>query len=289
MKLGAGFRGAMIAQNITWAFALLVILERFTVKLTTSKLAGRFAPALLFFSGGLGFLWFFSDASKVTKGFWDFLMHLPREYTIGDPFSWGNPMEVLFITQRGILLGMPLTLIILHKLWDIFRRPADEGELSKNESRTRLISAACAGLIAGTLPLVHVHSLAALFLVTAILFFVRPQKWLEWIAFGVGVAVIAIPELAWTMSGSASETSKFIGWHFGWDKKEQDNFFWFWFVNTGIFIPLLIAATVLLIMRLREPAAVGEAVVEEKPKKKAKKAKAVETTGRQICRRDRIF
>jgi len=55
--------------------------------------------------------------------------------------------------------------------------------------------------------------------------------------------VIAIPELLWSMAGSATETSKFFEWHlrnFGWEKGTND-FYWFWFINTGILIPLLLA------------------------------------------------
>jgi hypothetical protein len=52
--------------------------------------------------------------------------------------------------------------------------------------------------------------------------------------------VIAIPELIWSISGSANETAKFFEWHFGWDKGDR-NFLWFWFLNTGLVIPLLLA------------------------------------------------
>ena len=67
----------------------------------------------------------------------------------------------------------------------------------------------------------------------------KPEKWREWIAFGVGVAVVAVPELVWAMSGSATDTSEFIAYHFGWEAGEQ-NFFWFWIKNTGIFFAVLI-------------------------------------------------
>ena len=61
VKLGADFKEVILVQNVTWAFALLVILQQFTRKLTNSKLAGYIAPAILFFSGGLGFIWFFGS------------------------------------------------------------------------------------------------------------------------------------------------------------------------------------------------------------------------------------
>ncbi|NOT49591.1 MAG: hypothetical protein HOP17_17845, partial [Acidobacteria bacterium] len=94
------------------------------------------------------------------------------------------------------------------------------------------------GLLAGLLPLVHLHSLAVLFVVTGFLFFLRLDRWRDWILFGVGVAVIAVPQIIWSMTGSATETAKFFEWHFGWDSRDL-NIVWFWIKNTGIFIPLI--------------------------------------------------
>jgi hypothetical protein len=275
----AGLYEAIFAQNLTWAFALLVILERFVAKLTNSKLAGRIAPVILFFSGGLGFVWFFKDLGQNAKGLSDMLWHLPRNYTrMGDEFWWGNSMIVLFITQRGLLFGMPLTLLVLNYLWKIFARDEDETEVKeiksekvKKRKREKAAAAGSAfslfhffpfplwqafavGLLAGTLPLVHVHSLAVLFIVTAVLFVLRPAKWQEWVAFGVGTALIAVPELVWTMAGAATDAGAFFGWRWGWIKAADENFFWFWFRNTGLAIPLLLAGIALYVMQMHNGA-----------------------------------
>lgn len=237
MKFGADVKGAMLIQNVSWAFALLVLVERFTVKLTGSKLAGRFAPALLFFSGGMGFVWFFKDYWESGKSLIDMLLHLPRDYTISDNFRWGNSMVVLFLTQRSILLGMPLTIIVLDYLWRTFSRV----ETAYNEKMPiirRFSVPILIGVFAGMLPLIHLHSLAALFIVTAFLFAIQPTKWREWIAFGLGVSVIAVPELLWSITGTASDTTKFFDWHFGWDSRDT-NILWFWFKNTGLLIPFI--------------------------------------------------
>ncbi len=61
VKIGAGVREAMLVQNVFLGFSLVVLLEKFTFKLTGNKLAGKLAPLLLLFSGGLGFIWFFRD------------------------------------------------------------------------------------------------------------------------------------------------------------------------------------------------------------------------------------
>ena len=58
MRLGADLKGAMFVQNVSWALSLLVLLEAFVARLAGSRLAGRLAAFLLFFSGGLGFVWF---------------------------------------------------------------------------------------------------------------------------------------------------------------------------------------------------------------------------------------
>ena len=100
MKLGVEIKTAMFVQNVSWAFSLLVIFERFVFALTRSRLAGKIAPFILFFSGGLGFLWFFKDYFAGSQGFFDLLWNLPRDYTIGEKFRWGNSLVVLFVTQR---------------------------------------------------------------------------------------------------------------------------------------------------------------------------------------------
>ncbi|MDQ3043496.1 MAG: hypothetical protein M3R11_14130, partial [Acidobacteriota bacterium] len=239
VKFGAGsVREAMFVQNIFLAFSLLVILERFVFKLTGSRLAGKIAPVILFFSGGLGFLWFLKDYWQGTQAFFDLLWNLPKDYTISEKFRWGNSLVVLFVTQRSLLLGMPLTLIVLHKLREIFsngkeeKRQGEKGETLSSQSFSFSLPTFLVGLLAGTLPLIHVHSLVVLFVVSAFLFFFRLDKLREWIAFGVGVSIVAVPELIWAMTGSATRLTEFVGWHFGWDKGDA-NFFWFWLTNTG--------------------------------------------------------
>ncbi|MDQ3130859.1 MAG: hypothetical protein M3Q99_08875 [Acidobacteriota bacterium] len=276
VKLGANVKDAMLIQNIFWAFSLLVILERFVFKFTNKRFAAKIAPALLFFSGGFGFLWFLNDFWQSSQGFFDFLHKLPRDYTIGEKFRWGNSLITLFITQRSLLIGMPLTIIVLQKLWTIFnhapkileeeekgRKGEKEKEREKRENYNiktdandrqnssfplLLFSSSpfLVGLLAGTLPLIHLHSLVVLFVVAAFLFFIKPKIRRELTAFGIGVGLIAVPALLWTMAGSATRTSEFFGWHFGWNKGADGNFIWFWLKNTGIFIPILIAGIYLI-------------------------------------------
>jgi hypothetical protein len=241
VKLGADVKSAMLLQNVTWAFALLVIFERFTVAITKSRLAGKLAPFILFFSGGLGFVWFFRDYWQGAQGFIEILWNLPRDYTIGDQFRWGNSMVVLFITQRSILLGMPLTIVVIHHLWTLFSGDDKETKADQN----RWTQSLYVGFAAGVLPLIHAHSLFVLFIISAFLFFLSLGRLKNWIAFAVGTSVVAIPPLLWMLSGSATNTSEFIAWHIGFDSRGM-NLIWFWAKNTGVFIPLAIAGLIVV-------------------------------------------
>ena len=238
IKLGGSVRAAMVVEDITWAFSLLVLLERFTVRVTLSKLAGRIAPFLLFFSGGLGFLFFARDLWQQQKGFFDFISALPSDYTITNLFRWGNSMVVLFITQRSLLLGMPLAIMAIDRLWATFSgQDGDEGH-------PQFVPPFVLGTLVGTLPLVHLHSLLVVFIVAAVCLLLYMRRWKEWFTFAVGVSIVAVPFLAWLTTGEASDASKFIGWNFGWDKGDK-NFFYFWLLNTGLVIPLIAAGVYL--------------------------------------------
>ncbi len=249
VRLGASARGAIYMQDVCLGFSLFVLLEKFVFRFTANRLAGRIAPLLLMFSGGLGFMIFFSDYWHQGKDFFDFIFNLPADYTINDKgLRWGNALTTLFLTQRSILLGMPLTVLVLQKLWEVFATTDTEqifGDERDLQARREFyvfgfpFSLFIVGLLAGTLPLIHVHSLATLFVITAFLFFFRMNKWREWIMFGLGVSVIAIPELLWAMTGSATRLTEFVAWNFGWDKRDED-FFIFWAKNLGLFAPLLL-------------------------------------------------
>ncbi|MBS1795308.1 MAG: hypothetical protein JSS81_15735 [Acidobacteria bacterium] len=255
MKFGAGVRDAMLVQNVFLGFSLVVLLERFTGRLTGSRVAGKIAPLLLLFSGGLGFAGFLRDYWSGTQSLSEILWKLPRDYTISDKFRWGNSLVVLFLTQRSLLFGMPLALIGLSKIWEIYAgddEPTDhEPPKHKHETAApktfsgEITAALVAGLLTGLLPLIHVHSLAALFVVCAVLFFFRYDRWKQWLAFGAGVAAVAVPELVWSLTGSASNLGKFIEPFFGWDAGKQ-NFIVFWAKNIGLFAPLLILGLFLI-------------------------------------------
>ena len=97
-----------------------------------------------------------------------------------------------------------------------------------------------AGIVAGLLPLVHAHSFVAVMAVGGCLSLLQ-RRWRAWIAFFVVACLIALPQLWWSTHNSAVDASKFFEWQFGWDRGKEDAI-WFWFKNSGLFIPLTIVA-----------------------------------------------
>jgi hypothetical protein len=97
-----------------------------------------------------------------------------------------------------------------------------------------------AGAVAGLLPLVHAHSFVVVMGVGACLALLQ-RRWRDWLTFFTVAVVVAVPQMWWSTHNSAVDATKFFDWQFGWDHGEE-NVVWFWFKNTGLFIPLTIAA-----------------------------------------------
>jgi hypothetical protein len=272
VRAGASLREAMLLENFVLALSFVGLLHRFTLKLTRDWLAGLIAPFLVLFSGGLGWWHLFKDTQWSKQGVFDILFHLQQQYTINDHgYRWGNALTTLLVPQRGILLGLALALIVFTIWWmqndaktqrggdakiadkDKRQRKQNrkqtvrETELRRVAASTRLRVPArqrmiAAGAIAGLLPLVHAHSFVVVMVVGAcVALLLGLKEWRAWAAFFVVAMVIAAPQMWWATHGSSVQAESFFGWHFGWDN-EKDNFLWFWFKNTGLFIPLIFAA-----------------------------------------------
>jgi hypothetical protein len=65
--------------------------------------------------------------------------------------------------------------------------------------------------------------------------------WLPWVVFAAAASLLALPQMVWATRDSGVRAGQFFGWEFGWAHGEE-NVVWFWLKNTGVFIPLLVAA-----------------------------------------------
>jgi hypothetical protein len=264
IRCGASLRDSLFIENWIVGIALVGVLHRFGLRLLRNRTAAILTPFLIILNGGLGWTMLFSDINKSEGGIFQILRNMQHSYTIipdvTQGWRWGSSITTLLIPQRGFLLGIPLAVIVITLWWDAKADAETLGrEDAEKKTRRKLASAKAdllvaespllrvsrpmlaAGVIAGLLPLVHAHSFIAIMLVAGVLTLINFKKWHEWLAFIVVASVIAIPQMLWSTHGSAVSTKQFIGWEFGWGHGNE-NVFWFWFKNTGFFIPLLITA-----------------------------------------------
>jgi hypothetical protein len=269
VQAGMGVGNALFLQNILFALSLIGLLYWWALKLTQDRIAALITPILILFSGGLGWLLIFQKGTTAFEtGIFGFLMQLPRYYTMGDGYRWGNILTTILVTQRSILLGLPLFLIIWGLWWKVINQPTTEIDLLDSDQKRRISTAQikedskpvprivtstqaiairhmiAAGIIAGMMPLTHAHSFALLMAMGGCLALIF-RRWREWTIFFSVALLISVPQLLWITNNSNMSASSFIGWHFGWDRGETDPF-WFWLKNTGLFIPLLLFAIVRL-------------------------------------------
>jgi hypothetical protein len=278
VRAGAGVIFAMWLQNMVMALALVGLLHYWTILLTRNRLAGVIAPLLVLFSGGLGWWLLFSESSS--DGFFAMLGSLQHDYTIvpNSILRWGNSLTTLFVPQRSILFGMPLAITIFCQWWlaisqqedappsneptatsALEQRNAVSAKLSKSRSkRSRKAATAvlqpeppnfylrrmmAGGLCAGLLPLIHAHTFLVVMAAGACLTLIFRSAWRSWLYFFVVALVVCLPQVLWLANTGGVNTRSYLGWQPGWDHG-QHNVIWFWFVNTGLFIPLLVVALV---------------------------------------------
>lgn len=107
-------------------------------------------------------------------------------------------------------------------------------------------------------PLVAIVGVA---LVVALWFLLERWPRRLWFCFFLCALLLAVPQMKWSTSGSAVNAANFFAWEFGWDSGKESTMsqlrmvwfgisqkpgspdvVWFWLKNTGLFIPLLLAA-----------------------------------------------
>lgn len=196
------------------------------------------ALLIFFFNGGFGFYYFFQDLLNSQKPFFEFIFNLPNEYTdIKEKgYWWINTYLAYFLPQRGFLFAFPITLTALSLLYVGFK---------KSKSYLFFIAAVLAGL----LPIVQIHSLFIIFLISLYfsLLTIISSKFekkviLNWVIFALLTTIIALPIFS-TIS-SLENPFEFSRFKIGWTNEE--NLIWFWFKNLGIFAPLLVASLIWL-------------------------------------------
>ncbi|HKO98518.1 MAG TPA: hypothetical protein VJU86_16085 [Pyrinomonadaceae bacterium] len=260
---GASLRDSMFIENFVVGLAFFGLVHYWALVMLRDRCAAIMTPLLIFLNGGLGWIFLWTTYTE-KPNFTAFLRGLPNSFTIlpDTTWRWGNAMSTLLIPQRGFLLGLPLAVIVFTQWW-LSGEPetesgskADQDHAAKRKTKAQDQTPATvtsifplspavrrmigAGLIAGLIPLVHAHSFVSVMMVGAGIALLE-RRWRHWFAFFAAASLIALPQLWWSTHNSAVKASTFFDWQLGWDRGKED-VIWFWFKNSGLFIPMTIAA-----------------------------------------------
>ncbi len=213
------------------------------------------AVCLLFFNGGLGFLYTLGGTVEngQTTTLWDNLRTVMQGYyktptNQPDPYNlrWVNVICDMLVPQRGILGGWTMLLPCLNLLIPPFARR------EKPTPRALILL----GLFAGGLPLIHTHSFLALALFSAgmclwvALHAPKGERLaaLRPFALYAGVtAALALPQLLLFTFPQATGSDHFLRFQFNWCNNRGGNglvdpYLWFYLKNIGLpFVLILLA------------------------------------------------
>ena len=179
---------------------------------------GAFTIAAFLFNGGIAGFAFFS-----TWKIMDFQSEL----------AWKNLFLSMFVTQRGLLYALPCGLLLL-RAWkeDFFGTGSG-------------IPRAVQFLLYITMPLFSAHAFLVLSLILAGIFIFQPTSRRALFTF-VGAALIPASGLMYLITGGFSSASG-LRWLPGW--MQADGGLFFWILNFGITLPLLLILLVMVAIR----------------------------------------
>lgn len=228
MKSGLSLWFAFSFQGIVLSLTLLALVYLFTYRFTQNKIAAAISPFLFFLNGGIGFIQFFKNLFSGRENLMGVLMPITDYTNLGElGYRWINTTTSLLVPQRPFLFGFPMSILVLTLMWQGIKR----------EQRGYF---ALAGLIAGLLPLFHAHSSLSLGIISVVLFILFPS--LRWFWFFIPAGLLTLPQ-AYFLIPRGDTTSHFLNFHLGWMSNE-DNIFWFYLKNSGLFIPLLLCTLI---------------------------------------------
>ena len=241
VPLGLSLTEALTATSAMLALAFPGVLYLVALRFTAGRGASVIAVFLFLLSGGLGFIYILN---RFHPGLIPISGAAPTEYTLDRDVNlqWLNPVLAYMVPQRSTLFGFSLTLIVLVVIWIALRE--------RLGWRTFL----AAGLVAGFMPVFHVHAYGTVVALPAIWsLFVRRR---EWLAFFIPALVIGGPILYWMLppdnTSICGDWPSVYGYCVqpGWlafTDWQRNGIWWFlpdmigfWLWNTSLLLPLVI-------------------------------------------------
>jgi len=247
VRVGLSLTESITATSAMLGLAFPGVLYLAALRFAASRVVAAVAVFVFLLSGGLGFVYLLSD---LQHGGLAALEHLPREYTLNRDVNlqWLNPVLAYLVPQRSTLFGFSLALILFVVLWIAVR------------NRLGWRPFIFAGVVAGLLPLFHVHAYGTV--VALPVFWALSYRRREWLGFFAPALVMGVPVVLWmlppdntSVCGDLASINGYClqpGWLSFTDWQRDGiwlfplDFGGFWIWNTSLLLPLVIAGQALV-------------------------------------------
>ncbi|PIP23196.1 MAG: hypothetical protein COX36_04580 [Candidatus Nealsonbacteria bacterium CG23_combo_of_CG06-09_8_20_14_all_38_19] len=233
MKIGADRISAMILPGFIFSILLIVILYYFAFRISKKESIAILAIILYLLGGGFGFNYFFQDIKNL-QGFSEiinFLKNSRIEYTNIDKYNihWTAFLNALLLPQRSMAMGFPLGILILSLVL-----------IALDKKNNKFLLAA--GIIASTLPTIHLHSLISICVVVFSLIIFQKEKnkktvFTKLLSFFGPIAVLGTWQVLMLFFPSNYHPRILLFW-----MAKKENGLSFWLRNLGLYLILILPA-----------------------------------------------
>lgn len=240
-RFGVPFGLAFSIPSTIYSLFLLVGMYLTLFTITQNKKASFLAVTLFFLSSGPGFIphvfTFFENPS--------FAAFFYPEYDISriEKYQWlaGNFVNGMLLPQRAFLLGMTISVWILFLFLSTIREFN-----SKSLSRVQRKKLVVAGILAGILPITHMHSLIFLVIVTGLISALHYKNWKK-LAWYVIPAAITTSLFFFGFVYGGIKNPEFMGIDLGWSAdKGVLEWLMMWLMIWGFAIPFAVISIALI-------------------------------------------
>ncbi len=244
-KMGLSLRASLIWPSFIFLIALIAVFYFLVLKITHSRVAAFLTPFLFFFNASTFSLrYFWQDFKASGMSLFSFLGSMTKEYghLANYQINFSNIIADYILPQRAIILGLLIGLAAVYFFWSYW----------ESKEKKKLLYA---GILIGFLPVIHTHTFMSLVFAAGFLALIElipnfknfKKVVSNWIWFALPILILALPQVLW-LYPSSSES--FMRFGFGWMKGDQ-NVFWFWLRNLGLYLPAMIISYILAKPKLK--------------------------------------
>lgn len=236
LRWGLAPQAVLVIPSALFLFSFIQLFFFFAYRLFRSAAAAALGLFIFLANGSpAGIIYFWRDWQASGKSLIAFLGSMMKEYAHLADFNlrFSNIVVDFFLPQRGILVGAAAFMLVSLLWWRAHHE-------SKRDQLPLLLLAA---VIAGLLPIAHVHTFVVLFGLW--LWFTVWHSWQQrslrhpWGCGLLLMTTLAAPQVAWQMFGNFSES--FSYWKIGWMTAPDESVLIFWLRNMGLGTVLLFA------------------------------------------------